>query len=68
MKTVAELNNSKVLNMVVLGAMLKVCPVISLDGLNKALYKTLPERHHNMIPLNMEAVKAGMKIIEEQKI
>ncbi|MDD7659973.1 MAG: 2-oxoglutarate ferredoxin oxidoreductase subunit gamma, partial [Bacteroidales bacterium] len=35
-----------------------------LDGLNKALFKTLPERHHKLIPLNMQAVEEGIKIIE----
>ena len=33
----------------------------------KALFKTLPERHHDLIPLNMEAVKAGKDIIDEVK-
>ena len=41
-------------------------PKVSTDGLNKALYKSLPERHHAMIPLNMQAVEEGMKIIEKQ--
>jgi 2-oxoglutarate ferredoxin oxidoreductase subunit gamma len=31
----------------------------------KALYKTLPERHHALIPLNMQAVEEGAKIIQE---
>ena len=62
----AEMKNSKVFNMIVLGGLLKVCPVVSTDGLNKALYKSLPERHHAMIPLNMQAVEEGMKIIEKQ--
>ena len=52
--------------MIVLGGQLKVCPVVSTDGLNKALYKSLPERHPAMIPLNMQAVEEGMKIIEKQ--
>jgi 2-oxoglutarate ferredoxin oxidoreductase subunit gamma len=39
---------------------------VSTEGLNKALFKSLPERHHGMIPLNMEAVAEGMKIIEKQ--
>ena len=59
MDKAAELKNSKVFNMIVLGGLLKVCPIVSTDGLNKALYKTLPERHHGLIPLNMEAVEAG---------
>ncbi len=62
----AELKNSKVFNMIVLGGLLKVCPVVTLNGLEKALYKTLPERHHKLIPLNMQAVEEGSKIIERQ--
>ena len=65
MDKAAELKNSKVFNMIVLGCLLKVCPIVSTDGLNKALYKTLPERHHGLIPLNMEAVEAGGQIIEK---
>ncbi len=65
MDTAAELKNSKVFNMIVLGGLLKVCPIVSTNGLNKALYKTLPERHHGLIPLNMEAVEAGGQIIEK---
>ena len=52
--------------MIVLGGLLKVCPVVSTDGLQKALFKSLPERHHGLIPLNMQAVDEGMKIIEKQ--
>ena len=65
MDKAAELKNSKVFNMIVLGGLLKVCPIVSTKGLNKALFKTLPERHHGLIPLNMKAVDEGMKIIEQ---
>ena len=65
MDKAAELKNSKVFNMIVLGGLLKVCPIVSTNGLNKALYKTLPERHHGLMPLNMEAVEAGGQIIEK---
>ena len=65
MDKAAEMKNAKVFNMIVLGGLLKVCPVVSTEGLNKALFKSLPERHHNLIPLNMQAVEEGMKIIEE---
>ena len=66
MDKAAEMKNAKVFNMIVLGVLLKVCPVVSTDGLKKALYKSLPERHHNLIPLNMQAVEEGMKIIVQQ--
>lgn len=65
MDKAAEMKNAKVFNMIVLGGLLKVCPVVSTEGLNKALFKSLPERHHHLIPLNMEAVSEGMKIIEK---
>ena len=65
MDKAAELKNSKVFNMIVLGGLLKVCPIVSTEGLNMALFKTLPERHHGLIPLNMKAVDEGMKIIEQ---
>ena len=66
MDKAAEMKNAKVFNMILLGGLLKVCPVVSTEGLNKALYKSLPERHHAMIPLNMQAVEEGMKIIQKQ--
>ena len=65
MDKAAEMKNAKVFNMIVLGGLLKVCPVVSTDGLNKALFKSLPESHHGLIPLNMKAVEEGMKIIEK---
>lgn len=65
MDKAAEMKNSKVFNMIVLGGLLKVVPVVSGAGVGKALYKTLPERHHGLIPLNMEALEVGMDIIRK---
>ena len=66
MDKAAEMKNAKVFNMIVLGGLLKVAPVVSTTGVEKALRKTLPERHHAMIPLNMQAIEEGGKIIEKQ--
>ena len=51
--------------MIVLGGLLKVAPVVSDKGVEKALKKTLPERHHHLIPLNEEAIHIGMDIIKK---
>ena len=67
MEKAAEMKNSKVFNMIVLGGLLKVAPVVSTNGVEKALKKTLPERHHDLIPLNMQAIEEGGKIIESAK-
>ena len=64
MDKAAEMKNAKIFNMIVLGGLLKVCPVVSTNGVEKGLYKTLPERHHSLIPLNMEAFAEGGKIID----
>ena len=66
MDKAAEMKNAKVFNMIVLGGLLKVAPVVSTKGVEKALYKTLPERHHALIPLNMQAIEEGGKITQQQ--
>lgn len=55
-----ELKNSKTYNMILLGALLKVAPVVPVDAVIRGLRKTLPERHHHLIPLNEEALRKGM--------
>jgi len=34
----------------------------------KALRKTLPERHHKLIPMNEEAIHIGMDIIKPVEV
>ena len=53
----------KTFNMIVLGGFLKVKPVIRLENVVKGLKKSLPERHHNLIPMNEKALERGMEII-----
>ena len=64
MDTAAQMNMIKVFNMMVLGGLLKIHPVVSLESVLKALRKTLPERHHNLIPMNEDALRTGMSIIK----
>lgn len=57
-----ELNNSKTYNMILLGAVLKQRNLVPTDAVIRGLKKTLPERHHHLIPLNEEAIKKGMEL------
>ena len=66
MDKAAAMKNAKVFNMIILGGLLQVAPVVSENGVEKALFKTLPERHHALIPLNMQAIAEGKKIIQKQ--
>ena len=68
MDAAAEMNNPKSFNMIVLGAFLKIKPVVDLDAVLAGLKKSLPTRHHDMLPLNESALKKGMEIVEESKI
>lgn len=63
METAAELKMMKCFNMFILGGLLKIHPIVSLDSVMKALAKTLPERHHHLLPMNKEAIVKGMDII-----
>lgn len=58
-----EMQNTKAFNMLVLGALLKVRPMVTVESVLKGLKKTLPERHHNLLPMNEEALRRGMKLV-----
>jgi 2-oxoglutarate ferredoxin oxidoreductase subunit gamma len=64
-RAAVEMGNPKVFNMIVLGGYLKVRPVINLGNVEKGLQKSLPERHHKLIPLNLEAIRKGGEIVEK---
>lgn len=61
----SKMNSSKIFNMIVLGAYLKIKPIIKLENVVKGLKKSLPERYHHLIPLNQQALKRGMKIVKQ---
>lgn len=60
----AKMQNPKVFNMLLLGGLIKVRPIVSVEDVVKGLHKTLPERHHHLIPMNEEAIRHGMEIIK----
>ena len=61
----SKMNNPKIFNTIVLGGFLKVKPVISMENIIKGLKKSLPERYHNLIPLNEKALIRGEEIVRE---
>ena len=58
------MNNSKAFNMIVLGGLLKIRPMVTLENVLLGLKKSLPERHHKLIPMNEQPIKKGMEIIK----
>ena len=63
-KEASNLKNKKTFNMVIMGAFLKVHPIVKMDNVHKGLEKSLPQRHHHLIPLNEEAIMVGMKKVQ----
>jgi len=59
-KLASDMGNPKIFNMIVLGAYLKVKPVVELENVIRGLKKSLPERYHKLIPMNEEAIHTGM--------
>ena len=63
-KLASETGNTKVFNMIILGAFLKLKPIITMDNVEEGLRHSLPERAHKLIPLNMKAVQIGMENVK----
>ena len=59
-----EMNNAKAFNMIVLGGLLKIAPIVTLENVIKGLKRhSRPSPH--LIPMNEEAIKRGMELIKE---
>lgn len=63
MEEAGKMNSPKTFNMIVLGAYLKIRPVLSLENVVKGLEKSLPQRYHKLIPDNEKALKRGMETV-----
>ncbi len=58
-----KLGNSRIANMVVLGAYLTHHKIIDIATVKESLKSVLSERHHNLIPLNEKALDRGTEIV-----
>lgn len=60
----SEMGITKIFNMIVLGGYLKIKPVITDEYIQQGLEKSLPSRHHHLIPDNIKAVSIGKDLIK----
>ena len=61
-----NMKNSRVINMIMLGAFLEKSSAVKIDSIMEALKKVLPERYHNTLPLNKAALDRGAELVEHQ--
>ncbi len=59
-----KLKNLRVMNMVMLGAVIEVIKIVNDVSIIFGLEQVLPQHYHHLIPLNKEAYEVGKKLSE----
>ena len=54
--------------MIVLGGFLKLKPLVQPEFIHKGLEKSLPARHHKLIPDNEKAIEIGKGLIQAVQV
>jgi 2-oxoglutarate ferredoxin oxidoreductase subunit gamma len=62
-----ELGDSRMVNMVAVGAYCGLTRAVTLSSLADALKEALPERNHRFIPANLAAIEAGASRVPCEK-
>jgi 2-oxoglutarate ferredoxin oxidoreductase subunit gamma len=63
-----SLGDRRLTNVVTVGALLAKLPVLSLEAVENALEAHLPERHKRLLPLNVQALRAGADFVRKEKV
>jgi 2-oxoglutarate ferredoxin oxidoreductase subunit gamma len=53
------IGNKRLMNIVLLGALLEKLPILTLENIELALDEHLPERHRRLLPSNIQALRQG---------
>jgi len=61
----AKMETTRTFNMIMLGAFLRIKPIVEMDNVIKGLKKSLPERYHHLLPVNEKAIQRGMEIVRD---
>ncbi len=57
-----ELGNSRIANMILLGAYIELTAAVSIESVIESLKKVLPEHRHKLIPINRQALEKGAEV------
>lgn len=61
-----SIGSSRIANIVMLGALLKLLPVLTVDAVERSLVANTPDRHKALVPYNIQALKAGLEFAEKE--
>jgi 2-oxoglutarate ferredoxin oxidoreductase subunit gamma len=62
------MKNAKIMNMIILGAYLQLKPVVKIESILEALKKVLPEKYHNLLPINLLALEKGATLVKQLNV
>ena len=57
------IGNRRLVNIVMVGALLQKLPFLPLEAIEQALDKHLPERHRRLLPSNFQALRQGAAFV-----
>jgi 2-oxoglutarate ferredoxin oxidoreductase subunit gamma len=61
----AAKTDPRTFNMIVMGGYLSIRPFLKMENAMEGLKESLPERHHNLIPINQKAISNGMNLVTQ---
>jgi len=60
-----QMKNAKIMNMIMLGAYLRLKPVVKKASILEALTKVLPEKYHHLLDINQQALEKGERMVTQ---
>ncbi len=63
-----EIGMSRLANMIMVGAMIHMEPILTMDMVKQALEKHIPERHRETLPMNFKALDRGHAFAEKSAV
>lgn len=62
-----EIGMSRLSNMIMVGAMIAMNPILPLEAVKTALGEHIPERHQKTLPMNFEAMDKGYQFAKDHQ-
>jgi len=63
-----EIGMSRLANMTMVGAMLKIAPIMTMEMVKEALENHIPERHRDTLAMNFQAMDRGYQFAEKSTV
>lgn len=63
-----SLGDKRMTNIVLVGALLALMPVLTIEAVEKSLEDHLPERHKKYLSMNFQALRAGAEFVQKEPV